>query len=485
MKTRLVLFLFFLTNLALAQQWDSLNLTLPTDTLLQNSIAKADSITNAFQTKADSLNDIYQSQFSKIESERLKVQSKIDSLSSLKLPIEKLTHRLDSLNKLKGEKLASLTKELDDLKTKTTNAFKEVHLPPQMQEPFDKLKSSVQGYSPDSYRGPISNPGIPNLETPNLGAKLPTLTNQLKLDPNLKGITGNLGEIQNITEQASAYTKDAQNLVKGNLNEVKSIDKTIEGKLSGVEGMDQLAEGKAMLGQTSQLTDSAAMKDKAKELVKEQVMEVAQDHFAGKKEVLQQAMDKMSKLKSKYSEVKSMAELPKKLPNPLKGKPFIERIIPGITFQILNSKYFLLDVNALLRYRVTPRLSAGAGWNQRLPFDDLTIKQQGRIYGPRAVIELKWTKGINFRFLPEIMNTTIPPALAQRQGIDPAYREWVPSAFVGIKKDFTVYKQIKGNTEVLYNLYDPHHYSPYGDRLAVRFGFEFPMKKKVKKVKVE
>jgi hypothetical protein len=482
-KTQLVLLFLFLTNLAFAQQWDSLNLTLPTDTLLQKSITKADSITTAFQTKADSLNDLYQSQFTKLDSERSKLQSKIDSLNNLKLPTEKLTRKLDSLNQLKSTKVASLTQEVDALKAKATNAFKEVNLPPQMQEPFDKLKTTVQRYPLPALN--TNTPGMPTLDAPNVGAKLPTLTNQLKLDPNLKGITGNLGELQNITEQASAYTKDAQNLVKGNLNEVKSIDKTIEAKVAGVEGMDQLTKGKTMLGQTSQLTDSAAMKDKAKELVKEQVMNAAQDHFAGKQEVLQQAMDKMSKLKSKYSEVKSMAELPKKLPNPLKGKPFIERLVPGVTFQILTTNYFLLDVNALALYRITPRLSAGAGWNQRLPFDKLNIKREGRIYGPRAVIELKWTKGINFRFLPEIMNTTIPPALAQRQGIDPAYREWIPSAFVGIKKEFTVYKQIKGNTEVLYNLYDPHHYSPYGDRLAVRFGFEFPLKKRIKKITVQ
>jgi hypothetical protein len=69
-QTRHVLFLLFFTNLAFAQQWDSLNFTLPTDKLLQNSIAKADSITNAFQTKADSLNNLYQSQFTKIERAR-------------------------------------------------------------------------------------------------------------------------------------------------------------------------------------------------------------------------------------------------------------------------------------------------------------------------------------------------------------------------------------------------------------------------------
>ena len=131
-------------------------------------------------------------------------------------------------------------------------------------------------------------------------------------------------------------------------------------------------------------------------------------------------------------------------------------------------------------YLISPRLSAGAGWNQRLPFDGLSVTSDESIYGPRAAFEFKWTKGINFRLLPEIMNTIIPPLIASSKGVDPAYREWVPSIFVGIKKDFTVYKNIKGNTEVLYNLYDKDGMSPYGDRLAVRFGFEFPIKKKVK-----
>ena len=131
-------------------------------------------------------------------------------------------------------------------------------------------------------------------------------------------------------------------------------------------------------------------------------------------------------------------------------------------------------------YLITPRLSAGAGWNERLPFDGLSITSDESVYGPRAAFELKWTRGINFRLLPELMNTTIPPLIASSKGVDPTYREWVPSVFVGIKKDFTVYKNIKGNTEVLYNLYDKDGMSPYGDRLAVRFGFEFPMKKKVK-----
>lgn len=450
-----------------------------TDTLLQKSINKADSITLAFQSKADSLNALYQNQFLKIDSTRNRLQFKIDSLSNLKLPTENLARRMDSLNHEKDEKISTLTKKIDDLKAKATVGLNEVSLPPQMQEPLDKVKSAIQSYSLPSLNASAS--GIPSIAMPKLGElKLPMFSNQLNLDPNLKDITGNLNKVQQVAGQVGEYSKDAQNLVKGNLGEVNNIDKTLEGKVAGMEGVDQLTKGQAMLGQTSQLTDSAAMQNKMKELAKEQLMNVAKDHFAGKQEVLHQAMDKISKLKGKYSEVSSITELPKKLPNPLKGKPFMERIVPGVTFQILKSNYFLLDVNALLLYRITPRLTAGAGWNQRLPFDDLKIKSEQRIYGPRVVIELKWTKGINFRLLPEIMNTTIPPPIARTHGIDPAYREWVASVFVGIKKDFTVYKRIKGNTEVLYNIYDPNNYSPYSDRLAVRFGFEFPMKKRVK-----
>jgi hypothetical protein len=34
--------------------------------------------------------------------------------------------------------------------------------------------------------------------------------------------------------------------------------------------------------------------------------------------------------------------------------------------------------------------------------------------------------------------------------------------------------------QVLYNLFDPTHQSPYPERINVRFGFEFFLKRKVK-----
>jgi len=116
-----------------------------------------------------------------------------------------------------------------------------------------------------------------------------------------------------------------------------------------------------------------------------------------------------------------------------------------------------------------------------LPFDGLKITADNeRIYGPRAIVQFRWTKGIIFTLQPEVMNTTIPPQLASHLGFDPTYRKWITSIFAGIKKEFTVYKSVKGYSELLYNFRDKDGMSPYGDKASVRFGFEFPMKKKHK-----
>lgn len=448
---------------------------------LRKQINKVDSVVVAFQSQSDSIQLEYQKQVQRIDATSVSLQARIDSLRNLSLPTDRLTAKLDSLNQIKANEIEKVTSKIEALKADVTRELDKVNLPPQLQEPMQKLKASIKGYTLPEID--IKSGKLPKLSLQEFGDfKIPTLTDQINLDPEMKEFMSKFNTIHQWTDKADDYIKDATNLVQGKFDEVKQVDKTLEGKLSSIEGVDQLAKGKAIVSEYTQM-DSSAIKAKAKELVQEQVMEFAQDHFADKKEVLQQAMDKVSKLKSKYSDVKSLAELPKRVPNPLKGRPLIERLVPGFSFQISKSDNFLLDVNPTLVYLITPRLSAGAGWNYRLTFDGWTITQEEEIYGPRGIFEVKWTKGIVFRLLPELMYTVIPPQLAQLKGVDPTDKKWVPSLFVGIKKQFTVYKTVKGNTELLYNLYDRDGESPYADRLSVRFGFEFPMKKKPKRSK--
>ena len=212
------------------------------------------------------------------------------------------------------------------------------------------------------------------------------------------------------------------------------------------------------------------------------VQEVAIDHFAGKEEVLKQAMDKVAKYKQKYSSVNSLSEITKKRPNEMHGKPLIERIVPGIAFQIQKKgSDLLIDFNPYAGYRFTGRITAGAGWNQRILFDNhrSTSRSLASVYGPRIFGEYKLPKGISPRLEIESMNTRIPSSLPNNNN-DSAGRSWTWSYMAGIKKEYRVYKSIKGTALVMFNLYDPFHKSPYGDRVITRFGFEFPMKKRSK-----
>ncbi len=112
------------------------------------------------------------------------------------------------------------------------------------------------------------------------------------------------------------------------MGEVKNIDKAAEGQLMKNENVGELKGRTAEMDKYKQQLggrpDSAAIS-----MVKQEAMKEATNHFKGQEAVLQQAMGKMTKLKARYSEVKSVADLPKKLPNPLHDTPFIERVIPA------------------------------------------------------------------------------------------------------------------------------------------------------------
>ena len=468
------------------------SLTLPGDSTARANLKKADAVRTAFQSKVDSLQTAYQKPLNKMDSVRGSLQHKIDSLKTLRLPTDKLTAKytaqLDSINRIRTQKLAELNHKVEGLKSKATESLRGINLPPQMQGAVQNLTSSIQGYKIPMVNGKIpavdlSSARLPGFQIPSGNQKLPSMGNTQVpgLNSNqLKGLTTGSTDISKITNQASGYSKDIQNISQGKMDDVKNLDKAAENQVMKTGAMGELKGGTAEVdkykGKLNGRPDSAALQ-LVKDQAKAELMKEATNHFKGQEAVLQQAMGQMSKLKAKYSEVKSMADLPKKLPNPLRGTPFIERIIPGVSFQIYNNGQFLIDVNPVLLYRITPRFSAGTGWVERVTFGH-RHHNTDRVYGTRSVFQLNWTRGFTFRFQPELLNTFVPPQLIPTPGITEGQREWVWSAFVGMKKEFNVFKRIRGNTEVMYNLYNPQSTSPYPDRIVVRFGFEFPMKKR-------
>jgi hypothetical protein len=468
------------------------SLKLPSDSTARIAYHKADSIRSGFQSKVDSLQLAYKKPFDKIDASTKSLQHKIDSLQTLKLPTDKLTTKLDSVKNLSTKKIAELNQKVEKLKGKATESLKSLNLPKEMQSSVDKLQQSVGSYKIPMVNGKIPDLGIGGAKIP--GLDIPKGMNASSLGnteipgvgqggvgeiKELKNITDQTKELSKITGEAGKYGKDIQNISNGKLNEVKNLDKTAEEEAKKMVGSKELngmtgdlAKYKKQLGGRP---DSAAL-SMAKQEAKEMVMKEATNHFAGKEEILKGAMDKMAKLKTKYSEVKSMADLPKGYQNPLKGKPLIERLVPAITFHFMSGKNILVDFNPSLAYRISPRLKSGLGWNERITFASWLPTIVDRVYGLRNYTEFKMAKGFSARADIEYLNAIIPPLLINSTDI--GKRDWEWSALVGLKKDFKVFKSISGNVQTMYRLWSDHDKVPFPDRLTIRMGFELQMKKK-------
>ncbi len=481
-----------------------------------DSLHQLNQPTERYTQQLDSLNNV---RFGPHKRESL--AHKADSLKSINLSTGNYTGKLDSLNRLDPNKYTKqVESKSNDLQNKVNQPASKIegvvneklnlmnkeggagaNLPSNANLPQSSLpNSSIPNaqlpntqLKTDNPLGSIDNPlqdqmgktGIVNEKISDVKGLPQEQIEKVKSIDELQSAQSKLGEANSITDKAQGYTKDIQNISKGDLKEVKELPKAAE-EQAGKLGMDELQKETGRFEQYTEMNDKLKDPESLKAEAMKQATTIAIDHFAGQKEVLQGAMDKMGKLKSKYSSLNSLKDIPKRKPNEMKGKPFIERIVPGIAFQIQKSGSILLDYNPLIGYRVTGRFTVGAGWNERLTIGKhANISLDDRIYGPRVFADFKIGKGFSVRTDIEKMNTYVPSLTSNGYSISEEYRAWVWSAFIGIKKEYQFIKKVKGTFQIMYNLYDDHNNSPYADRLNVRFGFDFPLKKRPKKVKAE
>ncbi|MGE0773101.1 MAG: hypothetical protein AB7K37_15430 [Cyclobacteriaceae bacterium] len=427
-----------------------------------------------------------------MDSITVRVQFKIDSLTMLGQPTEAYTRLLDSLKQSKPmQQLQKAESKVSQVQQKLNQPLNAVES--EVNEKLNLMRS--EGGFDANLPGNVDLPGVddqfPNTPVPNLNGELPGSAN-LSMNgpdlPNLKEklpgadelsqVQQTLGQVGEVTGQVQGYSADVKNIASGNLEQVEQLPQTLEqqamklDELQGFQEQTQALDGYKEMAAMG--NDPKALKEQAIQ----QLPKLAKNHFAGQEAVLKQAMDQVSKYKSKYSELTSLKDVPKRRPNEMRGKPSVERLVPGITFQVQNSERVLLDYSPSLGYRISGRLTAGLGWNERVGIGKkLRLTRADRIYGPRTYVSFRWKKGISFRADVEQLHTYMPPTLGGT-GSDPDRHDWVWSVFLGIKKDYQFMKGVKGNFQFTYNVFDDRDSSPYLSRFNVRFGFEFPLKKR-------
>jgi Skp family chaperone for outer membrane proteins len=427
---------------------------------------KIDSIRTGFNERLDSLQAEYQNALSKIDDRTKKINNRIDSLSHLNISTSRYTKSLDSLNQLRQKIEQKFTSRLNELKAKTTDKLKELDLPAEYKQPIQELTSKIDGLNLNT-----GNLKIPELDIP--GFSIP------HLDP-LDKLGDRVGGRNPLGEQAGAYQKDIKNIA-GSTGSPTDLPESIEAQASKIDGMDELKKQSGIINadkaRLAELNDPAKAKEKALEMAKK----TAVDHFAGKQEQLKAAMDKISKYKQKYSSVSSIKDLPKRPPNPMKAKPFVERLVPGLYLQYQRKNFYLADFNPYVGYRISGRFTSGLGWNHRYAYDKKSKQFSSRsvIFGPRAYVDFRLGKGFIAHIEGESMNTFVPSTLVGNP--DTGEREWVWSFMTGIKKEYRIYKNLKGTALIQYNLFNRYYKAPYVDRLNSRIGFEYVIKARKKK----
>ncbi len=460
----LILLLLSTTTPVISQSIDTLLHEIkPIDSIFFEQIGDLDSIQKEAEAQFQNIKKEYDSISLTCSNLTGKIQNQVDSLSNIGQPFEKLTSSIDSINRIKEEKLYTLKQKAEGIKQKVNEKINSLQFPEEVSNEVSRYTAALDqldlSLPVTDFNIPELNLGqVSNISLPNVGNPIPGDLIKLKIpefNTNLSDLTDKLSAIQQELPETPSMEDVAAKA------EEKAIEIVSE-KMGDVSGVPELP----------------ASEEQAKQMLITEARKQAIDHFAGKQDKLQAAMDQMSKYKKRYSDVQSLKDLPKKAPNPMKGKPLIERLVPGITLQIQQRNEWWVDFNPYLGYRFNKRLTSGLGWNHRLAYnsDMGQFNTISNVYGPRAYGEYRLNKGIVPRVELECLNAPVRnlPDFTYR------YREWVWSVMAGIKKDYRISKSIRGNAQVLYNIYDPDYKSPYVDRWNFRMGFEIQLKKKSK-----
>lgn len=456
----------------------------------QHYIYKIDSISR-FQWSRDSMKVAYWADslkskvFFRFDRDSIRLASRIDSLEAIAATPDSYLGKMDSLIKKKDE----LINEVDSRRGQA----------------LSETKGRI-----DDWKGTIESrlkmnelPNAPDLGVTDIGQlQLPKALSDMQLPavPEL-----DLTEIKNFElsadlrslNEAVSFEKLGDMPLSNNDFGGGSLTESVSGLKNVIKdpgaALEQTATSWSELGKvTNELEVANLAKDEViqkmtiiknpenvKEVVKQEVLEQASNHFAGKEGSLTAALDKVQRYKAKYAKLGSIDDI-KKLPkNQMRGKPFIERSVLGNAFQFQKNDFFLVDINPYFGYRFTGKITSGFGWNQRIGYslNDKNVSSASVVYGPRIFLEIGSWRGFAPHLEAEWMKTKVY-SLYNNKGLDPPDREWIFTPMIGVKKSYRLFKSVRGTAFIMFNLYDPKHQSPYADVIYSRIGLEFPSLRK-------
>lgn len=482
MKLGAIVFFLLLIHPAVAQAgqaFDGLAERLPADTLvLPAGNSEADTLLSHYSTSLqyvhsaegliDSINTACAAQVNKVEKAMFVARTQIDSLKQLLLPDSVTRTKIDSVRRVLAGTWKDAASHLDKINEKVdllTKSGVPVDIVSQHQQTLNALAGKVQS-------GPLSE-GMAILDLSALPAVPGSVADNLPL-PQLDALPAGLNSS---TDLARLNVNVADNLPVG--TSIPSIDPNAAEQLA-VSEVTKFADVSALEAGTQSLPLSG---DLSEETVKQElitnVRTAAMNHFGGRETEVRAAMNELATFKNKYASVANTAEVLKKDKRPTERPPFIERLRPEIMLQpIKRTDAWAIEISSFIGYKITRRLTAGPGWSQRFTYtiDKNTASSPVTLWGPRTFVEYTAWKGFSPRLEAEYLRRESHDQTAGNA--DPTAVNWLWDFAVGVKKDYTIFRRLKGSACVMTRPRNLQRSELYGAPVAMRIGFQMEIKKR-------
>ncbi len=292
----------------------------------------------------------------------------------------------------------------------------------------------------------------------------------------LKEVSKNMAEVKKVSGQVEGYSKEIENFKEGDFS---AIDKNLEKQLASRAELKELTQQKALVQkyydqQKLQIEGFEAYKDK--KVLAAAAMEkggaIAIGHFGANQKQLMEAHKMLAQLKKGYSYVPSLEEVKENKPNRLTRKPFIDRVVFGVDFEIgllKDTKTF--DVAPFIGCRINEHISIYGGyvWKFGVQDKDSLSIEQSPIQGVRGTFNYLIMKGFSATAIIEQLNESV--VVDGGKVINNRYEGYM----LGITKSYRIVKNFNGQAQILYN-FGYKKSSPYKNPVNIRFGFYFNTK---------
>lgn len=443
----------------------------------------------------------------RLDSATIRLNLTIDSLKNMNLPADKFADRLDSayrsfqvkvLSLLPGKetidegqrrKLAHVD-SLINAKTASLDSLRG-HVRMKDMGTLDNWTKKFNPNLPEISTIPQISPvtaSIPRLDS-NLGKlkgevveTIPAVPQAFNIDanekiPEVEGTTA-ISSISEEVKGVSEYGDGAEELTNGaeKIKEGDVVEKAIESRVGNVTEVKAIKEVDKEVDAMGEQLEETKKTASDKEALRERAKKEFVDHLAGKEDIVKKDMEDIGKVQLKYRNVPDSRFLPKRIPNEMKGKPIVERLIPGFSLQIFNGNDFSVDFAPFVGYRFSGRLSAGLSGYRRIAYigKDDAVKTLDS-YGIRFYNNFQIIKGISThveveRYKPENTGSIIQPMDKE---------QWDTKINLGLFQRYNIGKRVYGHFLIMYDLMQFKQF-PNSTGSSIRFGFDYQIKKRKK-----